>query len=122
MTGPRNEAALAGEGEEAGIESDQVSFVFGHRRGEVVEPDFARTTAEGVEGVEVTADKGFEALAVSELQVHFAAVTFDEAESIQLARSAVVEQRAEVSPIDFEAFAGTGLHAHIGATFLGIGA
>src|SRR5271168_1065574 len=53
MAGARNEAALAGEGEEAGIEAHQVSFVFGHGRGEVVEPDFARTAAEGVEGVEV---------------------------------------------------------------------
>ena len=53
------------------------------------------------------------ALAMSEFQIYLAAVAFDRTEGMQLARSPVIGQCAEVSPIDIEAFTGTRLYTHI---------
>ena len=61
----------------------------------------------------VAAHERFETLAMGELQVHLAAVAFHQAEGVPLARSPVVEQSPEVSPIDIKAFARRGLHAHV---------
>jgi hypothetical protein len=48
--------------------------------------------------VHVATDEGFEALAVSELQIQHAAVGFDQGESIELALVPGVIERAEVPP------------------------
>ena len=69
-----------------GIEAHEVAIVFGDGGGEIVVPDLAAHTAEGLEGMDVTADEGFEGLAVRELQIHFSAVAFDQTKGIQLAR------------------------------------
>lgn len=92
--------------------------MLGDRGGEIIEPEFAGTATELFESVNVTADKSFETLAVS-VQVHFAAVAFHQAESVELARSTVVSQSSEVAPVDIEALAGTGFNTDIGATVLG---
>ena len=58
--------------------------------------------------------ESLEALAVRELHKQFAAVTFDQAEGIELARVTLVEKGTEMTPVDFEAFPRSWLHAHIG--------
>jgi len=63
----------------------------------------------------MTTGEGFEALAVSELDIHHSAVRIDQSESIELARIARVSERAEVAPVNFESFPGHRLHAHEGA-------
>ena len=65
----------------ARIETHQVAIVFGDRRGEVVVPDLAAGTGQKLEGMDVTADEGLETLAVSELQIHLAAVAFHQAKA-----------------------------------------
>jgi hypothetical protein len=82
VTGPRNETALAREGEEAGIEPHQVAFVLGDGRGEIIEPQFPRAATQGLEGMHVTTHESFETLAVRELQVHLAAMAFHQAEGV----------------------------------------
>jgi hypothetical protein len=62
----------------------------------------------------MTTDESLEALAVSELHKQFAAVAFHQTEGIELARVTLVEKRPEVTPVDFEAFPRSWLHAHIG--------
>ena len=114
------EAVFASEGEKARKEADQAAIVFGHGGGQIVIGDFARDTAAKREGMHVTADEGFKALAVSELQIEHAAVRIDQREGIELALVAGVVQRAEVPPIDFETLAGAWLHAHEGATRIGV--
>ncbi len=98
MTGTRNETAFARESEEARIEADQVAVVLGDGRGQVVEPDFAAHSGEALKSVDMTAGERLEALAVGELQIHFPAVGFDQAEAVKLARGAVVNKGAEVAP------------------------
>ena len=68
-----------------------------------------------MEGVNVTADKRFEVLAVSKLHVQFAAVAFDQAERVKLARVAAIDECTEMTPIDLEALARAGFHAHVSA-------
>ena len=89
--------------------------MFGHRGSQIVVDDLARDTAQGREGMHVTADEGFKALAVSELQIEHAAVGIDQGEGVELALIAGVIERAEVPPIDFEALARRRLHANEGA-------
>src|SRR5579885_3503584 len=60
--------------------------------------------------MDVTTDEGFEALAVSELQVQHAAVCFHQGESVEFAFVALIVESAEVSPIDFKAFSRRRLH------------
>jgi hypothetical protein len=85
--------------------------VLGDCSREVVVPKFASHTTEGAKGMEVTADKGLEALAVCKLQVHLAAVAFDQTEGVKLTRGAVIGQRAEVPPVDIAALARSRLYA-----------
>ncbi len=120
IAGPRVEAIFAGEGEKARKKTDQAAIVLGHGSSQIVIGDLARDAAQGGEGVHVTADEGFKALAVSELQIEHAAVGFDQGERVELALVAGVVERAEVPPVDFEALAGRRLHAHEGATGLGL--
>jgi hypothetical protein len=62
----------------------------------------------------VTAHEGLETLTVGKLDKQFAAVTFHQAEGIELARVTLVEKCTEVTPVDLEAFTRPWLHAHIG--------
>src|SRR5579872_5916260 len=81
---------------------------------QVVIPKFAGDPAQGLEGMDVTTHEGFETLAMGKLQVQFAAVAFHQTEGIELARVAVVLQRAEVAPVDLETLSGRRFHAHVG--------
>ena len=115
MTSPREEVVLAREGQEAGMETDEVAVMLGDGGRQIVIPEFPRHALQGLEGMDVAAHKSLEALAVGELHVKFATVALDQAEGIELARIALVQQRSEMPPVDFKTFAGGGLHAHIGA-------
>ena len=115
IAGARVEAVFASEAEEAREKTDQATIMFGDSGGQVVVDDLACDTAQRGESVNVAADEGFEALAVSELDVEHAAVRVDQREGIQLAHVAGIIERAEVAPVDFEAFAGERFHAHEGA-------
>jgi hypothetical protein len=66
MTGSGNEIKFASEGEEAGVEPQQVAFMFGDCRGKIVEPDFVSGATQELKSVDVTA-RGFEVLPVREL-------------------------------------------------------
>ena len=122
MTGAGDEGILAGKGQKARIEAHQVPFVLGNGGGQIVEPEFSCTASELFEGVNMAAHERLETLAVSELEIHLAAVALHQAESVEFAGSTVVEQGSEVTPIDIEAFAGTGFDADIGAAPSGFGA
>src|SRR5579883_2739802 len=52
---------------------------------------------------------------MGELDVEHAAVSLDQRESVELSLVALIIERAEVSPVDFEALAGCWFHAHEGA-------
>ena len=116
MAGARNEAAFASEGEEARVEADQVAIVFGDGGSQIVEPDLTACAGEELKSVDVTADESLESLAMSELQIHFAAVRFHQAEGVKLARGAVVNKRAEVAPVHIEPFARRRFDANVSAT------
>src|SRR5580658_2947431 len=116
MTSARDESVVAGESEKARIEPHQVALMFSDSRREIVEPKFAGTALKGFECMDVAADERLEVLAMRELQVHLAARAFHPAERVQLARSTVVQQSAEVPPVDIETFAGARLHANVSAT------
>lgn len=73
------------------------------------------------EGMDVTTHECLEALPVGKLQVHLAAVRFHQAEGVQLAGRAGIEQSSEVTPIDVEAFTGAGLDAHVSPAGFGCG-
>ena len=96
------------------METHQVAIVLGNGSRQIVVPKFTGDSAEGVKGVNVAAHESFEALAVSELHIQLAAMTFHETEGIELACVALVGKDTEMAPVDFEALAGCGLHAHIG--------
>ena len=64
MTGARNEAAFAREGEEARIEADQVAIVFGDSSSQIVEPDLTAGAGEELKSVDVTAGESLESLAM----------------------------------------------------------
>src|SRR6202011_5045911 len=68
----------------------------------------------------MTAGESLEALAVRELQIHFPAVGFDQAEAVKLARGAVVNKSAEVAPVHVEAFAGRELDTNVSAAGNGV--
>jgi hypothetical protein len=121
MTGARNEVVFAGKRKEAGIEADQIAVVFCNCGCEIVEPDFTAAAAHVLEGMDVTANERLEALAMSELDIHASAVALDHTEGIELARRAVVDQRAEVPPVDIAAFARARLHAHVRAAGFALG-
>src|SRR5207245_2235855 len=85
MTGAREESELTGKGEEARMKARQIAFVFGHGRGQVVVNQVTRNATQRLKCVNMTAHECFEALAVRELDVHHAAVTFHQREGVQLA-------------------------------------
>src|ERR1700730_18137272 len=120
IAGTRVEAIFAREAEKARKKKHQAAIVLGHGGSEIIIGDLARDAAQGNEGVHVTADESFKALAVSKLQIEHAAVCLDEGERIELALVAGVVERAEVPPIDFETFARGGLHADKGAIRFGL--
>ena len=71
----------------------EVSIVLRHHGGHVVEPELARHTGHGFEGMDVAAHQGLKRLAVRELEIHLPAVTLDEAEGVQLSRVAFIHKR-----------------------------
>src|SRR5580693_1312567 len=88
--------------------------MFGDSGGEIVIPEFPCDPAQELESVDVTAHEGLETLTVSKLDKQFAAVTFHQAEGVELARVPLVEKCTEMTPVDFEAFPRSWLHAYIG--------
>jgi len=81
----RDEAIFAGEAEKAGMKADDPAVMFGYGGSQVVIGDLTGDAAQFGERMNVTADKSFEALAVSELDIQHAAVRIDEGEGIELA-------------------------------------
>src|SRR5207342_1729295 len=65
--------------------------------------------------VNVTTNKGFETLAVRELQVLHPAVPVNESEGVELPLVALVVERVEVTPVGLEAFARLWFHTHEGS-------
>jgi hypothetical protein len=65
--------------------------------------------------MDMAAHESLEALAVGELYVEFATVALDQAEGIELAGMALVQEPSEMAPVDFKTLTGRRLHAHIGA-------
>ena len=122
MTGSRQETVFAGKGEKAGLETLQIAIVLGDGSRQIVIPEFARHSTEVMKGMNVTAHESFKDLAVSELHIELAAVAFHQTEGIQLARVPLVGKNPEMAPVDLEALPGPGLHAHIGALRLRVGA
>ena len=87
MAGARNEAAFAREGEEARVEAVPSCSATAVAR---LSNQISRLGAgEELEGVELTAGESLEVLAMSEHQIHFAAVGFNQAEGVELARGAL---------------------------------
>src|SRR5271167_613194 len=115
VAGSRVEVTLTGEGQEARMEADQGTVVLRHGGRQVVVPTFTSGAAQGLKGMEVTTGEGLEALAVSELDIEQATVTFDQAKGIELALVTLVVEGAEMAPIDLEALPGGRLHAHEGS-------
>jgi len=68
----------------------------------------------------MTANESFKALAVRELQIQLAAVTFHQTEGVEFSCMPLIGKRVEVSPVDFEAFPRSRLHAHVGARGAGL--
>ena len=93
----------------------EVSIVLRHDSGHVVEPQLARHTGHGFEGMDVAAHQSLKRLAVREFEIHLPAVTLDEAEGVQLSSVAFINKRPEVPPVDLKTLAGRGIHAHEGA-------
>src|SRR5438094_8991212 len=102
MTCTRNETIVASKGQEARMKPHEVSIVLGHDSGHVVEPEFARHTGHGFEGMDVAAHQRLKRLAVSELEIHLPVVAFDQAEGVQLSRVAFINKRPEVTPVDIK--------------------
>ena len=67
----------------------------------IVTPEFTADSAHRLESVDMTTHESLEALAVRELHKQFAAVTFDQAEGIELARVTRVEKGTEMPPSRF---------------------
>ena len=82
MTSPWNESIFPCECEKARVEANQIARVFGDCCGEIIEPDFPSAAGQRFKSVGVAAHEGFETLAVRELQIHFAAMTFHETERV----------------------------------------
>ena len=89
--------------------------MFGDSRGQIVVGDFSGHATHRRESGHVTADEGFEALAVRGLQVQHPALCFHQGEGIELAFDAGVIECAEMAPIDLGALARRRLHPPEGA-------
>src|SRR5260370_9518394 len=72
------------------------------------------------ESMKMVGNECLEALAVGELQIQLAAVTFHQTEGVEFACMPLIGKRVEVSPVDFEAFSRSRLHAHVGARGAGL--
>ena len=114
----RDKAIFTGETEEARLKADETSVMFSNCGGQVVISDLTCNATQFGEGMNMTADESFEALAMRELDIHHAAVSIDQGEGIQLTRIARIIERAEVAPVNLEAFPGDGFHADEGAAGL----
>ena len=114
ITGTRVKVVFAGEGEEARLEAHQTAIVFGDGGQQIVVPTFTGHSAQGLKGVLVATREGFKTLAVGELDIEHAAVGLDQAEGVELALIALIVERVKVAPVDLEALAGRGFHAHEG--------
>ena len=94
--------------------------MFGDGGRQIIEPQLACDATHESERVDMTANESFKALAVRELQIQLAAVTFHQTEGVEFSRMPLIEERVEVSPVDFEAFSRSRLHAHVGARGAGL--
>ncbi len=115
MASPGKKTIFASEGQKARMETHQVAVVLGHRGAQIVEPKLACDATHETERLDMTANERFEALAVCELQIQLAAVTFHQTESVEFSYMPLIAKRPEVSPVDFEAFSGPRFHAYVGA-------
>src|SRR5260370_14075548 len=115
MASAREKTKRTGESEKARVKPQQIALVFRHGRGQIVVAQVTRNATQRLKRVNVATYEGFEALAVRELDVHHAAVTFHQREGVQLARITGIVERAEVPPIDLEAISGRRFHAHVSA-------
>src|SRR5712691_1590688 len=106
IAGVRIEVVFTGEAEEARMKAHQPAVMFGYGGGQIVVGDLVRHTTQFGERMNVATGEGFEALAMSELDIHHSAVRIDQSEGIELARITPVSERAEVAPVDFESFPG----------------
>jgi hypothetical protein len=120
MAGARNKGILASKAEKTRIKPHQVAFVLGDSRGQVVVPELTCDAGHRLKGVHVATHESFKALAVRKLQVHLAAVALDQAEGVKLPRGPVVNQCAEVPPVDVEALAGGRLHSYVSTAHRGV--
>src|SRR3989442_12320770 len=118
MTCTRNEAIVPCEAQKPRIESHEIALVFGDDGQEIVEPKLTSNSAHGFGGVDMAAGECLECLTVSKLDIHLPAVTLNQAEGVELARRAVIaviDERPEVTPVDFKALTCCGFHANEGA-------
>src|SRR5258708_32897183 len=99
MASPGKEAIFASEGQKTRMETHQVTVMFGDGGGEIIEPQFACDAAHEAERMEMTANKSLEALAVGELQIQLAAVTFHSTEGGEFSAMPLSGQRVEESPV-----------------------
>src|SRR5260370_5804815 len=120
MTSPGKETIFASEGQKARMETHQVAVMFGDGGREIIEPQLACDATHETECMDMTVNEGLEALAVRELQIQLAAVTFHQTEGVEFSCMPLIEKRVEVSPVDFEAFSRSRFHARIGALGAGL--
>jgi len=118
MACPRNESIFPREGEKPRIETYEIALMFGDDRGEIVVPQFPCDASHRIECMDMTADESLERLAVCELQIQLPGVTLHQSEGIEFAWCAVVDECAEMRPVDLKSFAGGRLHADEGASRL----
>src|SRR6201981_2025083 len=115
MASPREEAIFASEGQKTRMETHQIAVMFGNGGREIIEPKLACNATHESERVDIAANERFKALAVGELQIQLAAVTFHQTESVEFSRMPLIGKRVEVSPVDFEAFSRPRFHEHVSA-------
>ncbi len=113
MAGARVEVVLAGKGEKARIDANDLTIALGYGGDQVVEKNLRCHASHEVEGMLVATQKDLETLTVRELQVETAAVTFEQAKGVELALIALVIERVEVAPVDLKALSGARLNPPI---------
>src|SRR5438045_2401823 len=84
IAGTRVKVELAGNGQEARIETNQSSILFGDGGGQVVIPELSGNAVQLLKCVKMTTNKGLETLAVRELQILHPAVPVNEGEGVEL--------------------------------------
>jgi hypothetical protein len=95
---------VAGKGQEARIEANQSSIVFGECGGKIVN-QISRAMPSASEMRERDNGQGLEALAVLELQILYPAVPVNQSERVEFPLIALVVERIEVTAVGLEAFA-----------------